>query len=191
MIMKTTTNAGQAMAKLQACILYACSKEQPSHAQLDHIKLNKVLWYGDTAAYMATGKSITGCRYVRKPHGPVARFMAPAVIELKNAHLLTFGKRFDPDRGIWLDTYEVIGDASSADRDDELDIPELSAAEKSYLDKAFVGACLSADSASISERTHGDVWELAINGEDIPLHAMYAESVGKITHAHVEAAFGA
>lgn len=189
--MNAVNNKGaKALEKLQACILYACSKEQPSHAQLDHIKLNKVLWYSDTAAFMETGKSITGGRYLRKPHGPVARFMAPAALELKNANLLAFGKRFDPDRGIWLDTYEVIGDENSLDEDSELSLPELTAKEKHYLDKAFEGACLSADTSTISERTHGEVWELAVNGEEIPLYAMYAESVGRITKEHVDAAFG-
>lgn len=174
--------------KLKACIFYVCSKEQAEHAQLDHIKLNKVLWYSDTAAYMETGKSITGGRYVRKPHGPVAKFMWPAAQALMADELITSGKRFDASRGMWVDTYEVIGSEDS-DSDQE-SLPNLTEKERKYLDRAFVGACMATDSNTISERTHGDIWELAINGEEIPLFAMYAESPGRITQDHIKAAFG-
>lgn len=189
MIYNTTTP--DTLGKLKACIFYACNKEQPEHAQLDHIKLNKVLWYSDTASYMESGKSITGGRYVRKPHGPVAKYMIPATQELMAQGILTSGKRYDADRGMWVDTYEVIGESAIADEDDDVTpLPQLSNKEKEYLDHAFKGACLATDSNTISERTHGEIWELATNGEDIPLYAMYAESKGKIKQSHIDAAFG-
>ena len=167
--------------KLQACILYACSKDIKNEGKLDHIKLNKVLWYSDSAAYMATGKGISDARYIRKPNGPVARLMAPVMASLQKDEQVKAGKQFDPTRGMWIDTYEYIGNRDGTDI--------LTAEEREYIDNAFSGVCRHETNA-ISERTHGEVWEIALNGEEIPLHAMFAERVGKITSAHVAMAFG-
>lgn len=176
-----TTNV-QNFEKLKACIVYACAKEQPDTAQLDHIKLNKVLWYSDAAAYAKSGVSITGGKYVRKKHGPVAKYMKSATEDLIRRNVLTAGKHFDSSRGAWVDVYNVTGSFE--------DGAELSAEDKSYLDNAFRGACLAHDSVSISERTHGEIWELAHDGEEIPLYAMFAERLGQITSTHIKDAFG-
>lgn len=167
--------------KLKACVLYACSKDANHEGCLDHIKLNKVLWYSDAASYMATGKSISDVRYIRKPNGPVARLMSPVMAELQKNEQIKAGKQFDSARGMWVDTYEFVGGQDET--------YTLSSDEKRYIDNAFNGVCQHGTYA-ISERTHGEVWESAQNSEEIPLYAMFAEQVGKITRAHIELAFG-
>ncbi len=185
--MNTKFSTGtQAFEKLKACIAYACSKDTNQEGKLDHIKLNKVLWYSDAASYMETGKSISDVRYIRKPNGPVARLMSPAMEELQRLNQIKGGKKFDEVRGSWCDIYEYVG--ASPDANGRL--VELSNAEKAYIDHAFKGVCDHGTSA-ISDRTHGEVWELAQNGEDLPLYAMFAERVGSITEEHIKLAFGA
>jgi hypothetical protein len=186
--MSLNQTAVRPIDKVKACILYACSKDDHANAKLDHIRLNKVLWYSDAASFMATGTPITGTRYVRKPHGPVAKSMSAATDELMKSGLIRRGKRFDPTRGAWVDSYEYIGvDNGSVDSE----TVELTEVEKATIDRAFRGACVEHDTSSISERTHGEIWELAQNGEEIPLFLMFAERLGRITKSHVDMAFGA
>jgi Protein of unknown function (DUF4065) len=175
--------------KLKACIVYACAKEQPVTAQLDHIKLNKVLWYSDAAAYAKTGVSITKGKYVRKKHGPVAKYMKSATDNLIRDGILTAGKHFDAARGAWVDVYNVTGSLDDVYEETGDDAVRLSDSDKNYLDHAFRGACLANDSTTISERTHGEIWELALDGEEIPLYAMFAERLGQITQTHINDAF--
>ena len=190
MMMKVSTNVAN-FERLKACIVYACAKEQPETAQLDHIKLNKVLWYSDAASYVANGVAITGGKYVRKKHGPVSKYMKSATEDLIKTGVLKGGKHFDAARGAWIDVYNVVGSLEQVyeSAEDETSV-RLSDQDKSYIDHAFRGVCLGSDSNTISERTHGEIWELAHDGEEIPLYAMFAERLGKITATHMKDAFG-
>lgn len=190
----TRLRSDNGFAKLKSCILYACEKQDSANGMLDGVQLNKVLWYADTSAFIATGRSITGSRYIRKPRGPVAKFAPAAIKALVSDGFLTAGKRHDDASRVWLDTYEVahVGGGRVVDDDDEIDaddLIELSDVERGFLDRAFRTACLDHDSKSISERTHAEIWNLAGEGEEIPLHAIYAERLGKITATHIQHAF--
>lgn len=46
--------------------------------RLGATKLNKLLWYADKAAYLRSGRSITGARYVHLPEGPAPIALVPA-----------------------------------------------------------------------------------------------------------------
>lgn len=161
--------------KLKACIVHACGK---AANQLDPIRLNKVLWYSDAAAYMENGASITGTRYVRKPRGPVASAMSFAIRQLAEARTITLGHRFDAEHGSWVDEY-IVNDESIAE--------SLSSDEISYVDHAIKRVCMDHTAAEISERTHGEIWELAADGEEIPLYTMFAERLAPITKEHITA----
>lgn len=174
--------------KLKASIAYVCDKEQKERGALDHVKLNKVMWYSDAAIYMTEGKTITGGKYIRKPRGPVSKYMTSAVSALQRDSILTSGKTFDADRGVWYNTYEVTGETGKGSALDVMAI--LSDHERSVLDRAFHRVCLDYSADSISERTHGEVWELAADGEEIPLYAMYAERLGNITRDDLSRVFG-
>lgn len=168
------------LKKLKACIAYVCAKPDAMAPRLDPVKLNKILWYSDAAAFMRDGRSITGSRYARKPRGPVARYVPAAVDSLEHDGIIRKGKRFDPKTSAWLSEVNVIG---------SIDTLDLTPDEKKQLDFSYKKVC-GQETDTISEQTHGEIWELAAEGEDIPLYAVYAERLGKVTQDHVKAAFG-
>jgi hypothetical protein len=163
------------------------STPQPASAQLDHVKLNKVLWYSDAATFIETGDSITDSKYIRKPRGPVSKYLPSAVVALESADIVTTGRAFDSDRGIWFHTIEVTG---SVGADSEFNVESLlSPKERATLDRCFKKVCLENSADSISDRTHGNIWDVAADGEEIPLFAVYAEELGRITKEDVALAF--
>lgn len=166
------------IAKLKACIAYACHQAAD---RLDPVKLNKVLWYTDAGAYMACGQSVTGARYIRKPKGPVAAVMSSALEDLVlKEGILSRGHRWDSDRGQYVLEYVNISDESS--------YKLLSSDEKDMLDHSIKRACFEHTTEQISERTHGEIWELAAPGEEMPLFTMFAERLAPIQKRDVEAA---
>ena len=40
----------------------------------------------------------------------------------------------------------------------------------------------------VSERTHGEIWQLAENDEELPLFTAFAERLGDVTAKHLEMA---
>jgi antitoxin SocA-like protein len=50
--------------------------------RLGATKLNKLLWYADKAAYLRSGRTITGARYIHLPDGPAPAAMVPVRDEL-------------------------------------------------------------------------------------------------------------
>lgn len=141
---------------------------------IDAIKLNKVLWYSDVLSYMETGKSITGSNYIRKPRGPVNRGLSAAIHYLEEYGNVKVGKGTD-DNGYWQDRYDATGGEPRLD--------DVLPSEKSIIDRV-IQRVLMRNSMDISEDTHGDVWELANENEQLPLYTVFAERTGQITEEH-------
>ncbi len=69
--------------KFDNLVHYVCARcQDPS--LLGAVKLNKVLWYSDAAAYLALGSSITGATYIKRQFGPVPRDILQARQRLMN-----------------------------------------------------------------------------------------------------------
>lgn len=144
--------------KLKAAIHYICEKAiTRGQDQFDHIKLNKVLWYSDAYAYLTHGQSITGSTYIRKPFGPVAKHNRAAIDMLqqegKLKHIALSG-----DNTFW--------------KEKEL----FSGVELKIIDDVFKRV-VEQHSMEVSDQTHGEIWELAAVGEEIPLYTVFAERV--------------
>jgi hypothetical protein len=159
--------------KLKAAIHYICEKAtRGEQDQFDHIKLNKVLWYSDVYAYLTQGQSITGSAYIRKPFGPVAKHNRAAISVLEQEGKLKHGKMQPQGRNtFWKDCYDVLEEASKE---------PFSGAELKIIDDVFKRV-LQEHSMAISAQTHGEVWELASENEEIPLYTVFAEQVAKPT----------
>jgi hypothetical protein len=157
--------------KLKAAIHYICEKATPFQDKFDHIKLNKVLWYSDAYAYLQLGSPITGVKYIRKKHGPVPKHQRMALEVLEQEGKIKHGKSMP----LFSHRYDVIEDA---------DKTLFQGQELAIIDDVFKRVVLDGHSMRVSERTHGEIWELAEEDEEMPLYTVFAEELGTITEEH-------
>src|SRR5687767_12671710 len=68
--------------KLKQLVLFIAEQCEADRT-FGSVKLNKILWNADFAAYRELGQSITGARYQHQPEGPVLLPMLPVVRELE------------------------------------------------------------------------------------------------------------
>jgi len=125
-------------------------------------KLNKVLWFAESRAYMLSGKAITGAVYIREKHGPVPRLIMPIRAELDAEGLtktVTEGK-------LKRTTTTSAPDISVFTAD------EIKAVDWwiDHIDKEHTAT-------SISDKSHDYTWEIAAMGEVIPMHAVFAARI--------------
>ena len=164
-----------AFTKLVEAIHYICDKAAHEPEKLDQIKLNKILWYSDAQAYMSSGSPITRERYVKKPFGPVARRNRLAVEELETRGILRRG-RSASGSGFWNTHFDVIENYGQN---------ELTADECRVIDEVYSVVVEGHTSMSISERSHGEIWQLAENNEELPLFTVFAEELGEVSDEHM------
>ena len=152
-----------------------CNMASDNPEQLDQIKLNKVLWYADAQSYMRTGISITGTTYLRKPFGPVARGNLPAVKELERDGILRRGK-VASGSGHWNTHFDVI----------QPFVREiLTESDIEIINDVYDSVVAEHTSMGVSERTHGEIWQLAGRDEPLPLYTVFAEHLGEVTDEHI------
>jgi hypothetical protein len=159
--------------KFNALVHYTCWKCQDP-TKLGAVKLNKVLWYTDTSAFVQTGKAVTGAKYVKRQFGPVPAAIVPVLNELANEGKLAiretdfFGR---PKR----EFFAIIPP----------DISAFTADEVSLADEVIDIICNGHTAGSISEATHNRIWKLAELGEEIPYSAVLAVDLGEVTEDDV------
>lgn len=154
--------------KFEGLVHYICDKATDPSV-LGSVKLNKVLWYSDSIHYMIFGGSITGEIYVKRQHGPVPRHIVRAIDQLVADRKIARGR---VDHFGFVKT-EFIAIADS-------DVSMFSAEQINLVDEAFEYVCMNHTARSISEETHGVIWQLAEMGEEIPLPTVFASDVGEI-----------
>jgi Protein of unknown function (DUF4065) len=161
-------------AKFDILVHYICAR-CGDPADLGVTKLNKILWYSDTGAYLAFGRSITDARYIKRQFGPV-----PEEIMAARQRLAASGaviERQAPYFG--LSQIQLIA----------LTRPDLSlftAEEISLVDQVIEEVCRNHTAKSISGLTHDQVWESAKIGEELPLYTIFAARSGELTESDVE-----
>jgi hypothetical protein len=119
-------------------------------------KLNKVLWFVDARAYTLTGQPITGETYTRGEFGPVPKHIMPIRDELAREGAIRITKEGPLTRLV----------ALTPARADWFSVRELQTIDWwiNHIDKDH-------SAKSISEHTHDYAWEIAKEGEELPLHA--------------------
>lgn len=154
--------------KFKAVVHYVCNKATDPSC-LGSVKLNKVLWYSDSIAYLVHGGPITGETYVKRQHGPVPRHILSAVNSLVEENKIRRGK---------VDHFGFMKNEYIAIEDPDLSL--LSASDVAQIDEAFEHVGLRHTATSISLETHGVIWNLASMGEEIPYETVFASTVGEI-----------
>ena len=154
--------------KFKSAIHYVCHKaDDPS--VLGAIKLNKVLWYSDAINYVVSGKSITGETYLKRQFGPVPKHVLSAVEQLISERKIARG-RVD-HFGYMKTEYISI---------QEPDLTPLTGADVERINEAFDHVCLNHTARSISEETHGEIWDMALMGEEIPYETVLVSQLAEI-----------
>jgi hypothetical protein len=159
--------------KFANVVHYICHKAE-NPAVLGSVKLNKVLWYADVIHYMVDGAPITGETYVKRQLGPVPQHMPSVMTRLIDTGRVARGK---------VDHFGFMKNEFISLR--EPDISAFTPQEIARIDEAFDHVCLNHTARSISDETHGVIWELAAMGEHMPYSTVFASTEGEIDEADV------
>lgn len=143
-------------------IIWRC----PDLNKLGSVKLQKILWKSDAEHYVLKGEPITGARYLRRPYGPATNDLWPSRERLAKRGLIEFWRdeRFAGDYP--KDAYKALKPIASN---------FLSGEQQRIVDNWINEICLKHTADSISEETHGIAWDIAKNGEELPLEAALVE----------------
>ena len=145
--------------------------------KLGAVKLNKILWFSEVLSFAKTGDSIAGARFVKQQFGPVPKAILPILNELqKDGVLLIEEVEYYGHRKR---QFVCLG---------EPNISLFSESELEIIQDVFSAVTNSHTAASISQLTHDVIWKLAEVGEEIPLLAVLASSLGQVKSDDVEKA---
>ena len=140
----------------------------PDPALLGAVRLNKTLWFSDVLAFKHTGVGISGATYIKKPHGPVARLTVACLNELV------------ADRAIQVTEPQTFYGARVYRSLREPDVHILSEDEMELV-KFVLNTLLGYTATDVSEMSHDRIWDMADDGEEIPLYATLGASKGRVT----------
>jgi len=147
--------------KFTELVLYVASKLE-GDPEGGAVKLNKALWWAETAHLRMHGRSISGARYQKLPQGPAPRRLLPV-----RAVLVQAGEA-ELQQG-WYRGY----------RQDRLiprrpaDLSVLTAEELEIVDQVLE-TIRGKTAAELSAMSHDEMgWKMVDIGEDIPLSSAY------------------
>lgn len=143
--------------KLRAATLHVIGSCVPE--DLGAVKLHKVLYYSDMLSYLDTGCPITGAEYRKRPFGPTCDALLPLIDDLARSH--SIGVETVPYHGYRKKQFRLLRQA---------DTNHLSLEEKELLDEMIEFVCKNHSAKTISEFSHGMVWEMVEFGDVIPYH---------------------
>jgi Protein of unknown function (DUF4065) len=157
---------------------YIIARAKPEH--LGATKLNKVMWFADLISHKVTGKTITGQTSYRKlQYGPVPNEMVSVLRSLMDDGAIVkrevptpLGSRHEY---VWI-------------KEPELDL--FSAQEIDIINQMIDWVCNDHTASSISEFTHGPLWEETLMGDQIDIGAA-SVSIVPTTGKHLEWALSA
>jgi len=146
--------------KLKEAIHYICRRMATRLELLGAVKLQKILWYVDVRSYGITGNTVTGAVFVKGTYGPYTLAAGPAI------HQLVREGRLHADTEEFYDNEKtrLIGKG-------ETNKTVFSARELKWLEEITEDVCECHTAQSISERSHGPIWQMASYGEEIPFEA--------------------
>jgi hypothetical protein len=146
--------------KLKEAIHYICRRMATRCELLGAVKLQKILWYVDVRSYGVTGKTVTAAAFVKGTYGPYTLAATPAIRELVREGRL----HVDTEQYHDNEKARLIGKG-------ETKKAVLSTRELGWLEEVTKDICECHTAASISEKSHGPIWQMAAFGEEIPFEA--------------------
>jgi hypothetical protein len=164
--------------KLKSVVHYICHAADKD--KLGSTKLNKILWYADSIYYLHTGKSLTGETYIKEKYGPIPKHILPVLDELESCDFIKRGKSDYHGRN--KTDYHCM---------EEPDISSIPKKERMFLDQLIDTICKKHTAVSISNLSHDRIWEIAEQGEEIPLYAIFVSKIKEPSEAAMRWAISA
>jgi hypothetical protein len=146
--------------KLREAVHFVCKKYALQTEKLGAVKLQKVIWYFDAKCFAFNQQTATGATFIKGNHGPYTRDIQVVISDLVAADRLFTDTQ---------DYFESIK-ARFVGRG-VTDLSVFSDREQRWLDEISSDICENHTAGSISERSHGPVWQMAQYGEEIPFAA--------------------
>ena len=141
--------------KLKKAVQYVAFKCDPRN--LGNVRINKILWKSDVFMHMTRGESITGCRYLKHPNGPVIEKYYDLIYDMESEGTLILDHAYMGNYKIQLiDTEEFNNDGL------------LSPEEMEILDR-FIVYCTSKTAQELSEESHDGFYLLTPDRGEIPM----------------------
>lgn len=156
--------------KFKKLVHYVCRKTSADPDKLGLVKLHKILWYSEGRSYVARGESLTGETYIKKQRGPFSTHLPDIIKELEKEGEL-FTRKVDYHG---YEKMELIGKG-------EPDLSLFTDSELRTIDSIIDQICDGQTAASISEKSHDEIWEMAADGEPLPIAAMLVARLAPIT----------
>jgi uncharacterized phage-associated protein len=155
--------------KLNQLVHYICSETKGDPSTLGAVKLNKIIWFSEVFAFIECGKSITDEQFIKLQYGPVPKNILSSLSSLEDDGLLAI--RSEHFHGYRQKQYISL---------DDPDKSFLSKKEKVIVDDVINLICNNHTATSISDLTHNDLWNMAAEGEEIPLAAIFSMTPGAV-----------
>jgi uncharacterized phage-associated protein len=154
-----------AWPRLQQLLLYV-ARASESDPRFEAVKLNKILYFADFAAYRRLGHSITEAEYQNRAEGPVPRELLPARRALQDAGAAAIELRRFYDGRTQQRLVAIQDPDPDTFTDDEREIVDEVIKELWLLDGRAV--------SDLSRREFG--WVTTIRSETIPYHTAWVGS---------------
>ena len=161
-------------SRLKAALHYVIHKAHLEGKLLGSVRLNKILFCADAAAFDETLHLITDATYIKRPNGPMIKDFPRLISELKAANLI-----IETTRETFL--YDLREYASLTTPD----MAKFSSEELQLLDKFTQEICDEpAENAKI--RTHNHIWEIGEMNEPLPVAGYFRTEILPVTDADLK-----
>ncbi len=144
--------------KFKALVHYIC-RTCSDPERLGKTKLHRILWLSDVQNYQLYTQTITGERYIKMQFGPCASHIDSVLEELKSEGLLHI---IPPDEEYKPTLYYAKGEPNKG---------IFSEKELKIIDSQIRLVVGDHTATSISDRSHDEIWGMAMLREEIPLQA--------------------
>lgn len=144
--------------KYKSLVHYICYRSKED--KLGSTKLNKILWYSEAINFLITGESITGETFKKEQFGPIPFHILPIIADLEKSGVIACSTV--DHHGYPKKNYHCPNSPAQLPLTDD---------EKIIVDRVADIICERHTAVSISDFSHDDIWDIAENGEQIPLYS--------------------
>lgn len=161
---KTWREEDAPMIDLKHLVHYICWRLTNEPDKLGATKLNKMLWFIDTQAYLKLGMPISNAKYMKQTYGPVPVNINEIITQLCDAGIVSTS--MGPFHYFLKARFSCLKEPESS---------VFSPEQLLIMNEVIDDISNNHTAASISELSHNRAWSIAADNEEIPIYAILAE----------------